>query len=152
MTDQPVQVPLDLDNVIEVNPNALHGSDPAIYVALIRDVQRVPVAGQMVTVIQPDDDPNEPRYISIAHVIDIDESRGLIVLNVDWEGFHDAPADPVSAAFQRLRDHIVSNRQYNLVVDASTFVVNAAPATSAIVSSHTESSDVSDVMRLATAR
>jgi hypothetical protein len=81
----------DLDNRIEVNPNAFHESDPAVYIARIEDALRVPVRDSQVTVVQPDDDPNEPEYVSTAVVTDVDEDRGLIRLRVDWAGFHDQP-------------------------------------------------------------
>jgi len=159
MTDQPVQVPLvDLSNVIEVNPNALHDRDPSRYIALISEVQRVPEVDQVVTVAQTDDDPDEPRYISTAHVVDVDVPRGMIILDVDWQGFHDEVPPPVAVwagvAFQRLRDHIAADSRNNWVVDVTDafhFVVGSAPATSAIASSHTESPpDLSD-LRLALA-
>jgi len=79
---------------VEVNPNAYHHADPDVYVARISDANRVPKVGDEVTVIQVDDDPDEPDYISTAEVMEVNSEKGLIVLRVDWKGFHDAPGPP----------------------------------------------------------
>lgn len=79
-----------LDIRIEVNPNAYHGnrSDPQYYVARFRDATAIPDPGEVVTVIQPDDDPSAD-FVSTATVDDVDHDRRLIMLHVDWKGFHD---------------------------------------------------------------
>jgi hypothetical protein len=79
-----------LDIRIEVNPNAYHGdrSNPQFYIARFRDATAIPVRGDVVTVIQPDDDPTAD-FVSTAVVDDIDHERRLIMLHVDWKGFHD---------------------------------------------------------------
>jgi hypothetical protein len=89
-------MPFDLGNRIEVNPNAVHDTDPAVYIARVGDALRIPRRGDVVTVIQPEDDPSEADYVSTARVTDVDKMRGLITLVVDWQGFHDVPRIPVS--------------------------------------------------------
>ncbi|WP_375485107.1 hypothetical protein [uncultured Mycobacterium sp.] len=81
----------DLGNRIEINPNAVHDTDPAVYIARVGDALRIPRPGDVVTVIQPEDDPSEADYASTARVTDVDTTRGLITLVVDWEGFHEVP-------------------------------------------------------------
>ncbi|MFL0241550.1 hypothetical protein ACJH6H_18505 [Mycobacterium sp. SMC-21] len=75
---------------VEVNPNAYHGDNwnPEMYVARFRDASAIPSVGDVVTVIQPDDDPSAD-FVSTAVVADVDRARHLITLCVDWKGFHD---------------------------------------------------------------
>ena len=108
MSDQPEQVPLvDLSNVIEVNPNALYDVDPEIYVALVDDARYVPAENQLVTVVQPEDDQDEVRFVSTAQVLEVDAGSGLIRLRVDWDGFHEEIAARVTANVNRVSNFIV---------------------------------------------
>jgi hypothetical protein len=101
----PVNIqPPGLDIRIEVNPNAYHHKDPDKYIARFREANRVPAVGDEVTVIQPDDDPAEPEYVSTAEILEVDQDHGLIVMRVDWKGFHDAlPSSPVTVNYSEAR-------------------------------------------------
>ncbi|MDT5077106.1 MAG: hypothetical protein QOJ80_1743 [Mycobacterium sp.] len=87
---------------IDVNPNAFHDDDPELYVARFRDASEIPEVGDEVTVVQPDDDPDEPDYVSVAAIIDVDQANELITMRVNWKGFHDALPTP-DQALQKLR-------------------------------------------------
>lgn len=87
-----------LDIRIGVNPNAYHGNDdPQVYIARFRDANALPELRDEVTVVQDEDDPDEPDYISTAEVLAIDHQNQLIVMRVDWKGFHDALPTPEQA-------------------------------------------------------
>lgn len=132
-------VRFDLGNRVEVNPNAIHDSDPAVYLAQIVDARWAPRVGDVVTAIQPDEDPQEPDYVSTALVTDVDPLRGLIRLYVDWAGFHEVehglvplPGILAPAAVAGVRDWIVQ------VGGASAFVANPSSLTSSSALSRTE--------------
>ena len=77
---------------IVVNPNAVNHLDPDVYVARFVDADNLPRnVGEIVTVIQPEDDP-EPDFVSTAVVREIDHEHSLIYLDIEWDGFHDEPA------------------------------------------------------------
>lgn len=91
-----IQMPTgnSLDIRVDVNPNAYHGSkgDPEVYVAQFRDASVIPVIGDEVTVVQPDDDPTAD-FVSTAVVTDVDVDHQLITMRVDWKSFRDVVRD-----------------------------------------------------------
>ncbi|MFW0796567.1 hypothetical protein AAFP30_22375 [Gordonia sp. CPCC 205515] len=92
MTDRDANVRIlhrHLMNRVEVDPNQAHG-DGRVYLALVGDFNghRDPSVGETVIAVQPEPG-DEPDYVSTAQVVDIDRDRGLIMLAVDWQGFHD---------------------------------------------------------------
>lgn len=102
-----------LDIRIEVNPNAYHGdrSDPDFYIARFREASAIPAEGELVTVIQPDDDPTAD-FVSTATVLEVDHSHRLIKMLVDWKGFHDVepnhrPVIPIRATAVNYRSAVL---------------------------------------------
>jgi hypothetical protein len=76
------------------------------------------VPHQRVIAVQSDD--RGPDFVGVAHVAEIDVSRGLVYLDVDWHSFHEDTFQVSEASGLKHINFVASGKTLRLIGRAST--------------------------------